>query len=101
MNNKLHVGNLAFETSEIELEDLFNEVAPTTEVSLMQDRASGQSRGFAFVTMQTQEGATAAITRLNGSEVNGRAMSVTEARPKEERSSGPGGGPRNKFKPRY
>jgi len=100
MNNKLHVGNLAFETSEIELEDLFNQVAPTTEVSLMQDRTTGQSRGFAFVTMGTEADATEAIRRFNGTDVNGRALSVTIARPREERPSGPGGGPRRQFMPR-
>lgn len=100
MNNKLHVGNLAFETSEIELEDLFNQVAPTTEVSLMQDRATGQSRGFAFVTMKTQEEALEAIRRFNGTDLNGRAIAVTIARPREDRPGGPGGGPRRQFMPR-
>lgn len=98
MHNKLYVGNLAFETAEIQLQDLFAEAGTVTEASLVQDRISGQSRGFAFVTMSTPSEAQEAIRRFNGTDLNGRALSVTIARPREERSSGPA--PRDKFLPR-
>jgi len=94
-NNKLHVGNLAFETAEIQLEDLFAEAGTVVEASLMQDRSTGQSRGFAFVTMSTPAEAQEAIRRFNGTELNGRALNVTEARPREERSA-----PRGPIRPR-
>ena len=94
-NNKLHVGNLAFETAEIQLEDLFAEAGTVVEASLMQDRSTGQSRGFAFVTMSTPAEAQEAIRRFNGTELNGRALNVTEARPREER-----GAPRGPIRPR-
>ena|SRR4051794_10002784 len=95
-SNRLHVGNLAFETPEIELEDLFAQVGTVLEASLVQDRASGQSRGFAFVTMSTPAEAQEAIKRFHGQEVNGRPLTVTEARPREER-----GGTRGPIRPRY
>ena len=88
--NRLHVGNLAFETPEIELEDLFAQVGTVLEASLVQDRGSGQSRGFAFVTMSTPAEAQEAIRRFHGVEVNGRPLTVTEARPREERGSSRG-----------
>jgi RNA recognition motif-containing protein len=94
-NNKLHVGNLAFETAEIQLEDLFAEAGTVVEASLMQDRSTGQSRGFAFVTMSTPAEAQEAIRRFNGTELNGRALNVTEARAREERVN-----PRGPIRPR-
>jgi RNA recognition motif-containing protein len=84
-NNRLHVGNLAYETAEIQLEDLFAGAGKVVEASLMQDRTTGQSRGFAFVTMSTPAEAQEAIRRFNGTDLNGRALSVTEARPREDR----------------
>src|SRR5215216_6090134 len=84
-SNKLHVGNLAFETAEIQLEDLFAEAGTVVEASLVQDRSTGQSRGFAFVTMSTPAEAQEAIRKFNGTDLNGRALNVTEARPREER----------------
>ena len=99
MNNKLYVGNLTFDTAEIQLQDLFAEVGTVNEASLVQDRTTGQSRGFAFVTMSTQAEANAAIERFDGKDLNGRAMSVTIARPREDRSGS--SAPRNKFRPRY
>ena len=84
-NNRLHVGNLAYETAEIQLEDLFGGAGKVVEASLMQDRTTGQSRGFAFVTMSTPAEAQEAIRRFNGTDLNGRALSVTEARPREDR----------------
>jgi cold-inducible RNA-binding protein len=95
-NNRLHVGNLAFETAEIQLEDLFAEVGTVLEASLVQDRASGQSRGFAFITMSTPQEAQEAIKRFHGSDLNGRPLSVTEARPREER-----GNSRGPIRPRH
>jgi len=92
MQNKLFVGNLSFETTEIELQDLFAPHGTVSEVNLMQDRMSGRSRGFAFVTMETDEAAQAAIQALNGRDMSGRALTVNVARPREERSGGGFGG---------
>ena len=88
MNTKLYVGNLSYDTTENELQDLFSQKGPVTEVNLVQDRTTGRPRGFAFVTMGTPEGADAAIQALNGAAVGGRLLTVNEARPREERSSG-------------
>jgi len=92
MNTKLYVGNLSYSTTENNLQDLFGAHGPVTEVNLMQDRVTGRPRGFAFVTMETPEGAQAAIAALNGKNVDGRALTVNEARPREERPPGGGGG---------
>jgi cold-inducible RNA-binding protein len=92
MNTKLFVGNLSFETSELELQDLFAACGPVTDVNIVTDRFTQKPRGFAFVTMATPEGAQAAIQQLSGKSVNGRALTVNEARPREERSGGGGGG---------
>ena len=92
MNTKLYVGNLSFDTSENDLQDLFSKHGAVTEANLVQDRMSGKPRGFGFVTMAAKEGADAAIQALNGSEWKGRALTVNEARPREERSGGVGGG---------
>jgi cold-inducible RNA-binding protein len=93
MNSKLFVGNLSFNTTEIELQDLFASCGSVTDVNLITDRMSGRSKGFAFVTMGTPEDAQNAINTLNGKDLNGRAMNVSEARPREERSDrGFGGG---------
>ena len=94
MNTKLFVGNLSFQTTENELQDLFKEFGNVTEVHLVMDRATGRSRGFAFVTMDTPEAATAAIQGAANRNVNGRDITVNEARPREERSGGGGGGGR-------
>ncbi len=92
-NTKLYVGNLAFEALEIELQDLFAEAGTVTDATLMQDRSTGQSRGFAFVTMSTNEEALEAIRRFDGKEMHGRALTVNEARPREDRAGGrPSGG---------
>jgi cold-inducible RNA-binding protein len=82
---KLYVGNLAFETTENDLQDLFEQHGAVNEVNLMMDRMTGKSRGFAFVTMNDNEQAKAAMTATNGKELNGRALNVNEARPREER----------------
>jgi RNA recognition motif-containing protein len=82
---KLYVGNLAFETTENDLQDLFEQHGAVNEVHLMMDRMTGKSRGFAFVTMNDNEQAKAAMSATNGKELNGRALNVNEARPREER----------------
>ena len=91
-NSKLYVGNLSFETLEIELEDLFKQAGTVTEAALMQDRMTGKSRGFAFVTMGTPEEAKKAVEMFNGKQIGGRALTVNEARPREDRPAGGGGG---------
>jgi RNA recognition motif-containing protein len=99
MNTKLYVGNLSFDATENDLQDLFSEHGPVTEVNLMQDRATGKPRGFAFVTMATKEGADAAIQALGGRDWKGRALTVNEARPREERagSRSRSGGGRSRY----
>ena len=92
MPTKLYVGNLSFNTTENDLQDLFATVGPVTEVLLMQDRVTGKSRGFGFVTMSTEQDAANAVSQFHGKTVEGRALTVNEARPREERSGGGGGG---------
>ena len=93
MNSKLFVGNLSFNTTENDLQDTFAACGTVAEVNLITDRMTGRSKGFGFVTMGTPEEAQNAIQTLNGKEVNGRAMNVSEARPREERPDrGFGGG---------
>jgi len=82
---KLYVGNLSFETTENDLQDLFEQHGKVAEVALMMDRMTGKSRGFAFVTMNDATEAAAAMAAVNGKEVNGRTLNVNEARPREER----------------
>src|SRR5688500_7704689 len=81
MNRKLYVGNLSFSTEEGTLETLFGEVGPVESVRVMRDMATGRARGFAFVEMQTEDGARAAIEKFNNSELDGRRLTVNEARP--------------------
>jgi cold-inducible RNA-binding protein len=95
MNTKLYVGNLSFDTTENDLQDLFAQHGPVSEVNLISDRMTGRSRGFAFVTMGTPEAAQAAITALSGKDIQGRALTVNEARPREEHGGGGGGGRRS------
>jgi RNA recognition motif-containing protein len=94
---KLYVGNLSFETTENDLQDLFEQHGAVNEVNLMMDRMTGKSRGFAFVTMNEKAEAEAAISALNGKELNGRTLSVSEARPREERPRPSGGGGKRSF----
>jgi len=82
---KLYVGNLAFETTENDLQDLFEQQGTVSEVSLITDRMTGRSRGFAFVTMEANTAGQTAISALNGKELHGRALTVNEARAREER----------------
>jgi len=93
MNSKLYVGNLSFDTLEIDLQDHFAQAGTVTDATLMQDRATGQSRGFAFITMSTPEEAQEAIRRFNGADFQGRSLTVNEAKPRE---AGGGGGNRNR-----
>jgi cold-inducible RNA-binding protein len=88
---KLYVGNLSFETTENDLQDLFEQHGAVNEVHLMADRWTGKSRGFAFVTMNDGAQANAAISALNGHEFNGRPLTVNEARPRAERPRSHGG----------
>jgi len=94
---KLYVGNLAFETTENDLQDLFEQHGQVSEVSLMMDRMTGKSRGFAFVTMNDKAQAETAMAALNGKDLNGRALNVNEARPREERPRPSGGGGNRRF----
>jgi len=82
---KLYVGNLSFETTENDLQDLFEQHGKVSEVALVMDRATGRSRGFAFVTMGDTTEGNAAMAALNGKEVGGRTLTVNEARPREDR----------------
>src|SRR5262252_7751825 len=88
MNTKLFVGNLSFNTTENDLEDAFAAHGTVTETNLMTDRDTGRPRGFAFVTMATPEEAQNAANALNGTMLDGRNLTVNEARPREERSGG-------------
>jgi len=92
MSTKLFVGNLSFNTTENDLQDAFAAHGTVVEATLMMDRMSGRSRGFAFVTMSTPEEAQKAIEAMNGSQLDGRPLTVNIARPREERP--PGGGRR-------
>src|SRR5690606_17143324 len=92
MSTKLYVGNISFTTTEAAIQDLFSEVGVVQEVALMQDKFTGKSRGFAFVTMASPEDASRAISTLNGKNLDGRDLTVNEARPREARSGGFDGG---------
>lgn len=92
MNTKLFVGNLSFNVTENQLQDLFAAHGNVIEADLIMDKFSGRPRGFAFVTMENKEGADAAVQALNGKTVDGRALTVNEARPREDRPRGGGGG---------
>jgi RNA recognition motif-containing protein len=94
MSTKLFVGNLSFNTTENDLQDAFAAHGTVVEANLMMDRMTGKPRGFGFITMSTPEEAQKAIDSLNGAELDGRALTVNIARPREERSGGGGGGRR-------
>ena len=83
MVSKLYVGNLNFDTTEEQLQTLFSEIGPIASVALITDKRSGESKGFAFVEMQTDAAAQEAITRLNNRELGGRNIKVSEARPRD------------------
>ena len=94
MNSKLFVGNLSFNVTENDLQDTFAAYGTVTEANLMMDRTTGRPRGFAFVTMSTPEEAQKALEAMNGKSIDGRALTVNLARPREEHSSGNGRGRR-------
>jgi len=92
MATKLYVGNLSFNTTESDVRKLFESIGPVGSCSLITDKMTGNSRGFAFVEMTTQADATKAISDLHGKDCDGRALTVNEAKPREERPRGGGGG---------
>ena len=91
MSKRIYVGNLSYQTTEGDLTNLFEQVGQVDSVSVITDRDTGRSKGFAFVEMGNED-ADKAITQLNGAEVNGRTLTVNEARAREERSGNRGGG---------
>jgi len=97
MSNKLFVGNLSFNTTENDLQDAFAAFGTVTETNLMMDRMTNRPRGFGFVTMGSAEEAQKAIEGMNGKDMDGRALTVNVARPREERAPGGGGGGRREF----
>jgi cold-inducible RNA-binding protein len=94
MSSKLFVGNLSFNTTENDLQDAFAAHGSVVEANLMMDRMTGRARGFGFVTMSTPEEAEKAIAAMNGAQMDGRALTVNIARPREDRPAGGGGGAR-------
>ena len=100
MSMKLYVGNLSFQTSSYELEELFGSIGTVESASVVEDRETGRSRGFGFVEMASKEDGEKAIEEFNGKEVNGREIKVNEAKPREDRGGrggfGGGGGGRGR-----
>jgi RNA recognition motif-containing protein len=96
MTKRLYVGNLSYETTEGNLSELFGAVGEVASVSLITDRMSGRSKGFAFIEMTEDSTAQEAIAQLSGKEVNGREINVAEARPQKPRSNQYGGGNRGR-----
>lgn len=88
----IYVGNLPYQTTDTELQDLFSQYGQIQRVSIIQDRETGRSRGFGFVEMANDTEGRAAIEALNGADFGGRALTVNEARPREARGPGGGGG---------
>jgi RNA recognition motif-containing protein len=101
MSKKIYVGNLPFSASEEELQKHFEQAGTVESVKIITDQHSGRSKGFGFVEMETEEGAKGAIDKLNGSDMGGRSISVSEARPKEEGNRNRGGGDYNRRENRY
>ncbi len=90
MSTKLYVGNLSFNTSNEDLQELFAQAGTVESANIVEDRDTGRSRGFGFVEMSSAEEGKTAIEQLNGKEVDGRSLTVNEAKPREERSGGGG-----------
>jgi RNA recognition motif-containing protein len=90
MTMKLYVGNLSFQTSSEDLQQLFSQAGTVESASVVEDRDTGRSRGFGFVEMATKEEGEAVIAQFNGKEVNGRSLTVNEAKPREDRGGGGG-----------
>src|ERR671912_2471963 len=97
MGSKLYVGNLSYNTTNSDLEQMCSPHGTVQSAEVIQDRDTGRSKGFGFVQMGTDQEAQAAISALNGQENNGRALTVNEAKPKENRSGGGGGGGRGGY----
>ena len=97
MSMKLYVGNLSFNTSSEDLQQLFSQVGTVESASVVEDRDTGRSRGFGFVEMSSNEEGQKAIEQFNGKEHNGRNLTVNEARPREDRGGNRGGGGRGGF----
>ena len=92
MSMKLYVGNLAFQTSSDDLQELFAQAGTVESASVVEDRETGRSRGFGFVEMSSKEEGEAAIQQFNGKELGGRSLNVNEAKPREDRGRSNGGG---------
>ena len=92
MTKKLYVGNLSFQTTNQDLQDLFSLAGTVESAQIIEDRDTGRSKGFAFVEMSTNEEAASAIDQFNGKDVGGRMLKVNEAKPRENRSGGGGRG---------
>lgn len=103
MNTKLYVGNLPYETTESDLQTMFEAAGQVSTVTIVRDRATGQARGFAFVEMSDADGARRAIAELDRHQVGGRSLTVNEAKPMPARSGGGGGfgGGRQRREPRW
>src|SRR3979411_1088677 len=97
MSMKLYVGNLSFQTSSEDLQQLFAQAGTVESASVVEDRETGRSRGFGFVEMATKEEGEAAIQQFNGKEFNARNLNVNEARPREDRGGARGGGGRGGY----
>lgn len=91
MSMKLYVGNLSFDTTQQDIEQLFGEIGTVTSTNLIEDRETGRPRGFGFVEMSSKEEGQNAISQLDGKEVDGRQLKVNEAKPQENRGGGGGG----------
>ena len=101
METKIYVGNLSYQMTEDELHSLFTQIGTVNEVALIKDRDTGSSKGFAFVTMSSQEEADKAIEQFNGKTMGERALTVNIARPREERSGSSNGNQRSGGNRRY
>jgi RNA recognition motif-containing protein len=97
MGSKLYVGNLSYNSTSSDLEQLFGQHGTVQSAEVIQDRDTGRSKGFGFVQMGSDQEAQAAISALNGQEVDGRALTVNEAKPREDRGGGGGGGGRGGY----
>ena len=97
MSTKIYVGNLSYEADNASLDQMFKPYGTVSSAQVIMDRESGRSKGFGFVEMGTSDEAKAAIGALNGTEINGRAVTVNEAKPREDRPRSSGGGQRNRY----
>ncbi len=97
MSAKLYVGNLSFDTTTEDLEKMFGEIGTVESTNIIEDRETGRSRGFGFVEMSSKEEGQNAISALNGKEIDGRALTVNEAKPREDRAGSGGSGGRGGY----